>query len=260
MIFLTACTNNIYKIKNKAEKSIHNIEINESNAKAISIGNTEIVNIAKGDSNKIDTSTRIENKANFDISEIWLQYEEFDEDKNILDESESFLDITLNPKESAYIGFGHKEYTDSVKVIGYRYEAEGKEVTVNTKDDDIQVKEKSSKLESSKDYEVLATSETYKVSESEDGITYGVKVKNSSNKSLGNIILKIGELNEDGEYIMISHISSYSVLKPSEEAEIEIITSHAAKKIEILGYNYDDVKEKANVDIDLKSHKANINK
>lgn len=258
IILLTACTNNIDK--NESEGSIHNIEITENNAKALSIGNSEIVNIAKGDNNKIDTSTKVENKSNFDISDIWLEYEEFDKDKNVIDQSESFLDITLNPRESAYIGFGHKEYTDSVKVIGYRYEAEGKEVIVNTKNNDIQIKEKRNKTEDSKEYEILLTSDIYKVNESEDGITYGVKVKNSSNKSLGNIILKIGELNEDGEYIMISHISAHSVLKPLEEVELEIITAPASNKIEILGYNYDDVKEKAIIDIDLKSHKATINK
>lgn len=259
IILLTACTNDKFT-KVKEEKSVHSIEITENNAKAISIGNSEIVNISKSDKNKIDTSTRIENKANFDISKIWLEYEEFDKSKNIIDKSESLLDMTLNPGESAYIVFGHKEYTDSLKVVGYRYEAEGKEVLVNTKNDEIEIKEKSLKLESSKDYEILVTSDIYKLSESEDGITYGVKVKNSSNKSLGNIILKIGELNEDGEYIMISHISEYSVLKPSQEVEIETVTSQAAKKIEILGYNYDDVKEKASIDIDLKSHKASINK
>lgn len=259
IILLTACTNDKFT-KVKEEKSVHSIEITENNAKAISIGNSEIVNIAKSDKNKIDTSTRIENKANFDISKIWLEYEEFDKSKNIIDKSESLLDMTLNPGESAYIVFGHKEYTDSLKVVGYRYEAEGKEVLVNTKNDEIEIKEKPLKLESSKDYEILVTSDIYKLSESEDGITYGVKVKNSSNKSLGNIILKIGELNEDGEYIMISHISEYSVLKPSQEVEIETVTSQAAKKIEILGYSYDDVKEKASIDIDLKSHKASINK
>lgn len=259
IILLTGCTNDKLT-KVKEEKSVHSIEITENNAKAISIGNSEIVNISKSDKNKIDTSTRIENKANFDISKIWLEYEEFDKSKNIIDKSESLLDMTLNPGESAYIVFGHKEYTDSLKVVGYRYEAEGKEVLVNTKNDEIEIKEKPLKLESSKDYEILVTSDIYKLSESEDGITYGVKVKNSSNKSLGNIILKIGELNEDGEYIMISHISEYSVLKPSQEVEIETVTSQAAKKIEILGYNYDDVKEKASIDIELKSHKASINK
>ncbi|MBO3442933.1 hypothetical protein [Clostridium sp. CCUG 7971] len=259
IVLLTACTNyNFTKVKE--EKSVHSIEITENNAKAISVGNSEIVNIVKSDKNKIDTSTRIENKANFDISKIWIEYEEFDKNKNIIDKSESLLDMTLNPGESAYIVFGHKEYTDSLKVVGYRYEAEGKEVLVNTKNDDIEIKEKTLKLESSKDYEILVTSDIYKLSESEDGITYGVKVKNSSNKSLGNIILKIGELNEDGEYIMVSHISEYSVLKPSQEVEIETVTSQAAKKIEILGYNYDDVKEKASIDIDLKTHKASINK
>lgn len=259
IVLLTACTNDNFT-KVKEEKSVHNIEITENNAKAISVGNSEIVNIVKSDKNKIDTSTRIENKANFDISKIWIEYEEFDKNKNIIDKSESLLDMTLNPGESAYIVFGHKEYTDSLKVVGYRYEAEGKEVLVNTKNDDTEIKEKTLKLESSKDYEILVTSDIYKLSESEDGITYGVKVKNSSNKSLGNIILKIGELNEDGEYIMVSHISEYSVLKPSQEVEIETVTSQAAKKIEILGYNYDDVKEKASIDIDLKTHKASINK
>ncbi|MEG1311614.1 MAG: hypothetical protein RSD47_06355 [Romboutsia sp.] len=259
IILLTACTNN--KIdKNKYEAPIHTIEITENNAKAISIGNSEIINISKGDNNSIDTSTRVENKSNFDISNIWLEYEEYDKNKNIIDKSESFLDITLSPKESAYIGLGHKEYTYSVKVIGYRYEAEGKEVVVNSKNNHIKIKEKISTLEDSKDYEILTISKIHIINESKDGVTYGVKVKNSSTKDLGNIILKIGELNENEEYIMVSHVSAYSVLKPGEEVEIEIITSQNAKKIEILGYNYDDIKEKANIDIDIKSHKVRLNK
>ena len=57
---------------------------------------------------------------------------------------------------------------------------------------------------------------------------------------------------------MVDNISSYNILKPSENVNIEIKALDDTEKIELLGYSYDDIKERANINIDLKLHKASI--
>ena len=58
---------------------------------------------------------------------------------------------------------------------------------------------------------------------------------------------------------MVDNISSYNILKPSEDLKIEIKALENTEKINLLGYSYDDIKDKANINIDLKLHKAKIN-
>ena len=233
------------------------IKIDEGNAKVLNIGKSEIINIDEGD--KVDTSTKVENNSTFNISNVELIYNEYDENKKIISsDSKALLDMTLMPGKVAYIECGHKTFVKSVEV--YAYEAEGKIVYVNLKENTINIRNNNIKLENSSQYEVLSTSELKKVNESNEGITYQVKVKNSSSKDLGNIILKTAEVNENGEYLTVNRVPSYKILKPSEETDIDILCSTKAKSVEIVGYTYDDIKEKANVDIDLKSHKVKIDK
>ena len=113
-------------------------------------------------------------------------------------------------------------------------------------------------LKDSKEYEVLTTSEIYKVKNSNEIDTYALDIKNTSKKQLGNITVKIGQLDKDGTYIMVDSISLYNILKPSEDIKMEIKALDNTKSIELLGYSYDDIKEKANINIDLKLHKASI--
>ena len=108
------------------------------------------------------------------------------------------------------------------------------------------------------DCEISETSEIYKIKNSNEIDTYELDIKNTSRKQLGNITVKIGQLDKDGKYIMIDNISSYNILKPSENIKMEIKALDNTKSIELLGYSYDDVKEKANINIDLKLHKASI--
>lgn len=235
------------------------IKIDEGNAKVLSIGKSEIINIDEGD--KVDTSTKVENNSTFNISNVELIYNEYDENKKIISsDSKALLDMTLMPGKVAYIECGHKTFVKGVEVYAYEYEAEGKIVYVNLKENTINIRNNNIKLENSSQYEVLSTSELKKVNESNEGITYQVKVKNSSSKDLGNIILKTAEVNENGEYLTVNRVPSYKILKPSEETDIDILCSTKAKSVEIVGYTYDDIKEKANVDIDLKSHKVKIDK
>lgn len=235
------------------------IKIDEGNAKVLNIGKSEIINIDEGD--KVDTSTKVENNSTFNISNVELIYNEYDENKKIISsDSKALLDMTLMPGKVAYIECGHKTFVKGVEVYAYEYEAEGKIVYVNLKENTINIRNNNIKLENSSQYEVLSTSELKKVNESNEGITYQVKVKNSSSKDLGNIILKTAEVNENGEYLTVNRVPSYKILKPSEETDIDILCSTKAKSVEIGGYTYDDIKEKANVDIDLKSHKVKIDK
>ena len=235
------------------------IKIDEGNAKVLNIGKSEIINIDEGD--KLDTSTKVENNSTFNISNVELIYNEYDENKKIISsDSKALLDMTLMPGKVAYIECGHKTFVKGVEVYAYEYEAEGKIVYVNLKENTINIRNNNIKLENSSQYEVLSTSELKKVNESNEGITYQVKVKNSSSKDLGNIILKTAEVNENGEYLTVNRVPSYKILKPSEETDIDILCSTKAKSVEIVGYTYDDIKEKANVDIDLKSHKVKIDK
>lgn len=235
------------------------IKIDEGNAKVLNIGKSEIINIDEGD--KVDTSTKVENNSTFNISNVELIYNEYDENKKIISsDSKALLDMTLMPGKVAYIECGHKTFVKGVEVYAYEYEAEGKIVYVNLKENTINIRNNNIKLENSSQYEVLSTSELKKVNESNEGITYQVKVKNSSSKDLGNIILKTVEVNENGEYLTVNRVPSYKILKPSEETDIDILCSTKAKSVEIVGYTYDDIKEKANVDIDLKSHKVKIDK
>ncbi|HFL3666284.1 TPA: hypothetical protein ACG3R2_002181 [Clostridioides difficile] len=260
IFMLTACE------KDKQPDSVdiqtedkNEIKIDEGNAKVLNIGKSEIINIDEGD--KVDTSTKVENNSTFNISNVELIYNEYDENKKIISsDSKALLDMTLMPGKVAYIECGHKTFVKGVEVYAYEYEAEGKIVYVNLKENTINIRNNNIKLENSSQYEVLSTSELKKVNESNEGITYQVKVKNSSSKDLGNIILKTAEVNENGEYLTVNRVPSYKILKPSEETDIDILCSTKAKSVEIVGYTYDDIKEKANVDIDLKSHKVKIDK
>ncbi|MGL6106808.1 hypothetical protein [Romboutsia sp.] len=256
---LAACTNKD-DVKSRGSSLGSSADINEDSAKAISIENEEIVNISTSNENKIDIATRIENTSNFDISNILINYEEYDKNKNVISKSQSFLDITLNPNESAHIGFSHVKYADSIKIISYTYILANKSVFVDLKNDSVSITKNSAKIEDSKSYEILAMEEPYKKDDSSNLNNYKIKIKNTSSKNIGNITLKIGELNENGEYITATDISEYDILKPKEDMEIEIPVSQHAKKIELIGYSYDDVKENSNVKVDIKTHKVEINK
>lgn len=263
-IIISACSkqnNDNVKIEESSENT-NKVTVNKDNANALNILGSKNIIIENENDNvlKVDTHAKVENSSTFDISNIWLKYEELDKSKNIISESETFIDITLNPGEIAYVGIDHKEYTKSINIVGYKYNTTDKEVILDLKNNNVKIINSDSILENSKKYEILAISNLNKISESEKGNKYKVKIKNSSNNNLGNITLRVAQLNDKGEYIMVEHISSYSVLNPNEETDIDIVTSNEAKEAKIIGYIYDDVKEKANVDIDLKSHRAKINK
>ena len=220
----------------------YTIDINNENAKVLSIKDVE--NNSDDSDNELKLSKVIKNISDISIYNILITYEEINNKDNIVEKSQVFLDLTLNPNESSEISFFNDDEVKGINIVSYEYHTLDKEVMVNLKDDT--------------EYEVLTTSEIYKVKNSNEIDTYALDIKNTSKKQLGNITVKIGQLDKDGTYIMVDSISLYNILKPSEDIKMEIKALDNTKSIELLGYSYDDIKEKANINIDLKLHKASI--
>ena len=239
------------------ESLYYTTNINHENAKVLlieDIKNNNDDNLA----NEINLSKVIKNVSNFSIYNILITYEEINNNNNISAKSQVFLDLTLNPNESSEISFFNDDKVKKINIVSYEYYTLDKEVKVNLKDNTVDINKSNFTLKDSKEYEVLTTSEIYKVKNSNEIDTYELDIKNTSRKQLGNITVKIGQLDKDGKYIMIDSISSYNILKPSENIKMEIKALDNTKSIELLGYSYDDIKEKANINIDLKLHKASI--
>lgn len=256
IIVLTACTND--NINSKSSRGMI-VSVDDSSAKAISIENEEIVNISKNTENNIDIGTKIENTSNFDISKILINYEEYDKNKNIISKSQSFLDITLNPLECANIWFSHVKHCESLKITSYSYTTKDKYINVDLKNGDVSMKKNPIDTEESKDYEVLTIKELEKNDVSSNISSYKIKFKNTSQKDIGNINLKVAEINKEGEYIVTNDIPLYDVLKLKEDMEVDVPVSQYADNIELIGYSYDDIKENYNVKVDLKAHRVEIN-
>ncbi len=234
-----------------------NIKIDNNNAEAIDIEKVKFDNVDKDLAQKKLTKTKIENKSIFNTSNIKLVYSEYDKNGNLISsDSNAFLGITLLPGDTAYVELEHKEFANIIEITSYSYTAEGRRVNVNLKNGKIDIKKASVITENSKSYETLVLSEFKKLNDAEDGNTYRLKVKNSSSKDLGNLILKVAELNENGDYINLEHIAYNSVLKASEETEIDVISSIDARKLKVVGYIYNDTDQNINVDIDFDSFKA----
>ena len=239
------------------ESLYYTTNINHENAKVLlieDIKNNNDDNLT----NEINLYKVIKNVSNFSIYNILITYEEINNNNDISAKSQVFLDLTLNPNESSKISFFNDDKVKKINIVSYEYYTLDKEVKVNLKDNTVDINKSNLNLKDSKEYEVLTTSEIYKVKNSNEIDTYELDIKNTSRKQLGNITVKIGQLDKDGKYIMIDNISSYNILKPSENIKMEIKALDNTKSIELLGYSYDDVKEKANINIDLKLHKASI--
>ena len=239
------------------ESLYYTTNINHENAKVLlieDIKNNNDDNLT----NEINLYKVIKNVSNFSIYNILITYEEINNNNNISAKSQVFLDLTLNPNESSEISFFNDDKVKKINIVSYEYYTLDKEVKVNLKDNTVDINKSNFTLKDSKEYEVLTTSDIYKFKNSNEIDTYELDIKNTSRKQLGNITVKIGQLDKDGKYIMIDNISSYNILKPSENIKMEIKALDNTKSIELLGYSYDDVKEKANINIDLKLHKASI--
>lgn len=212
---------------------------------------------------KLDTSTitinTIKNTSKQDISDIWLIYNELDSKGNIVGESKVFLDMTLKPEEVFKASFKLNEIDGNIDIIGYSYFLDNNNVMISLKEKNIKVIEIKDIIKESSEYDSILIKDIKKVCESNSGNNYNIKIENDSTKNLGNLILKIVEIDKNGNYFKINYESVNSVLEPSQIKEIPIKVSNRAKDIRIVGYTYNDSSLKANIDINLDSKKAKVN-
>lgn len=234
------------------------IEITKENAKALEIYKTEVINETKDSNQNIDTQTKVKNISNFNIRDIHLVYREYDKDNNALSTAESFMELTLKPNEVAKISASHKKHVKNGEVVKYSYIVGDKLVTIDLSADNIDVIKIDQKIVKSKTYDILAISEPEQVSEVKGGYNSKINIKNLSDHDIGSVSIIIGELNEEGEYIGINYLDSYEVIKTSQEIELTSVHSNNVKKLEILGYIYDDVVESRTISINLKLSQASI--
>ena len=85
-----------------------------------------------------------------------------------------------------------------------------------------------------------------------------VAKENISENDIGSLSIIIGELNEKNEYIGVTYLNSYEVIKTSQEIELNSVHSNSVKKIEVLGYIYDDVMKSSTIDVNYKLSQSTI--
>lgn len=260
-VFLSSCKQEgsiSQKVEIKQDED-ENVKIDDSNAKALNISKVEFNNVEENSVQNRMTRTKIENSSVFNLSDIKFVYSEFDKSGNLISaDSKTYFSITLSPGDTAFIDLEHKEFANKIEINSYAYTTEGKRVVVNLKDEKVKVIKSNVETENSKTYETLVISDFKKISDAEDGNTYSIKIKNSTSKDLGKLVLNVAELNSEGDYINIEHVAYNSVLKGSEEAELDIVGAKEAEKLEVVGYIYNDTEQNKNIYIDFKSHKALI--
>lgn len=245
----------VLSLNTEKESNYHSETVNESNGDTLQIENYEITNLTDRRSKDFSASTEIKNISDLKISQINLYYKELDKKENEVSESKIIIDMTLNPDENMDVQFIPKDYTNTIVVTGYSYIAEDCKVSVNLSDNTIKIEENEKYLQNSKNYEVLAIKklDTDKIQNN-----YTIGIRNISNKNLGNIVLKVGEVDENDKFIKIDHITFNSILKPNQVEKIVSSLSESNYDVKILGYTYDDMESKSNIDIDLTTHKVNI--
>lgn len=232
--------------------------INKSNAKTLEIYDSKITNLI-GRRNSDNTSViKIKNASNFNISNIILYYDELDKNNKVISDAKTNIDMTLSADEVVQVQFTPKGFTDTIEITGYNYIVEDCSVNVDLKNNEIEIYENDKYLENSKNYEVMSINKINNKKHDKEDLTFVMKIKNTSQKNLGNIVLKIAEIDKNKEVVKIDHIIYNSILKPNDEAEIATSLYNSNYDVKILGYTYDDMENKSNIDIDLITHKVNI--
>lgn len=232
--------------------------INKSNAKTLEIYDSKITNLI-GRRNSDNTAViKIKNASNFNISNIILYYDELDKNNKVISDAKTNIDMTLSADEVVQVQFTPKGFTDTIEITGYNYIVEDCSVNVDLKNDEIEIYENDKYLENSKNYEVMSINKINNKKHDKEDLTFVMKIKNTSQKNLGNIVLKIAEIDKNKEVVKIDHIIYNSILKPNDEAEIATSLYNSNYDVKILGYTYDDMENKSNIDIDLITHKVNI--
>ena len=232
--------------------------INKSNAKTLEIYDSKITNLI-GRRNSDNTAViKIKNASNFNISNIILYYDELDKNNKVISDAKTNIDMTLSADEVVQVQFTPKGFTDTIEITGYNYIVEDSSVNVDLKNNEIEIYENDKYLENSKNYEVMSINKINNKKHDKEDLTFVMKIKNTSQKNLGNIVLKIAEIDKNKEVVKIDHIIYNSILKPNDEAEIATSLYNSNYDVKILGYTYDDMENKSNIYIDLITHKVNI--
>ncbi len=257
LIVLMIGINIITSVKETKYREFETGTINSSNAKTLQIDNNKITNLSDRTGNDVTAMTKIKNISKLNLSQIVLFYDELDKNDNIISQSKTDIDITLSPNDVMQVQFTPKDYTDSIEITGYTYIAEDCSVVVNLKDNETKTYENNKYLENSKNYDVMSISKV-KTKPKKDDLKFTIEIKNVSNKNLGNIVLKVAEIDKNKEIVKIDHIIYNSILKPEQQDKIVSSLYDSNYDIKILGYTYDDMENKSNVDIDLITNKVNI--
>lgn len=258
LMVLVMGINIFMSFKDINDKEYESDIINKSNAKTLEIYDSKITNLI-GRRNSDNTSViKIKNASNFNISNIILYYDELDKNNKVISDAKTNIDMTLSADEVVQVQFTPKGFTDTIEITGYNYIVEDCSVNVDLKNNEIEIYENDKYLENSKNYEVMSINKINNKKHDKEDLTFVMKIKNTSQKNLGNIVLKIAEIDKNKEVVKIDHIIYNSILKPNDEAEIATSLYNSNYDVKILGYTYDDMENKSNIDIDLITHKVNI--
>ena len=250
---------NIYtSLINTHSKEYESDIISKSNAKTLEIYNHRITNLSERSGNDVTAIVKMKNTSNLNIGQIVVYYDELDRNNKVVSDSKMDMDITLSPKEVMQVQFTPKDYTDTIEITGYTYIVEDCYVQVSLKDNEVKILENKEYLENSKNNEVMSINKISKNRIAKNELIFVAEIKNISQKNLGNIVLKVAEINKNKEIVKIDHIIYNSILKPEEEGEIVTSLYNSNYDVKILGYTYDDMENKSNIDIDLITHKVNI--
>lgn len=258
LMVLVMGINIFMSFKDINDKEYESDIINKSNAKTLEIYDSKITNLI-GRRNSDNTAViKIKNASNFNISNIILYYDELDKNNKVISDAKTNIDMTLSADEVVQVQFTPKGFTDTIEITGYNYIVEDSSVNVDLKNNEIEIYENDKYLENSKNYEVMSINKINNKKYDKEDLTFVMKIKNTSQKNLGNIVLKIAEIDKNKEVVKIDHIIYNSILKPNDEAEIATSLYNSNYDVKILGYTYDDMENKSNIDIDLITHKVNI--
>ena len=193
--------------------------INKSNAKTLEIYDSKITNLI-GRRNSDNTAViKIKNASNFNISNIILYYDELDKNNKVISDAKTNIDMTLSADDVVQVQFTPKGFTDTIEITGYNYIVEDSSVNVDLKNNEIEIYENDKYLENSKNYEVMSINKINNKKHDKEDLTFVMKIKNTSQKNLGNIVLKIAEIDKNKEVVKIDHIIYNSILKPNEKKQ-----------------------------------------
>ena len=232
--------------------------ISERQADVLQFDSTKITNLSNRSAEGATSSTIIKNISSLNISELNIYYKELDKKEQEVFKSIISLDNTLKPEDTMEIVFTPKDFTNTIEIVSYSYISDDCLAYINIEDNTVSLSENDKYLANSRSYEVISVKNLGNIELLQNECSYMIEIENISEKNLGNIVLKVGEINSEGHYVGVNHITFNSILEPEQRAEIIGSLSEPGFESVILGYTYDDIGSKSNVDIDLVTHKANI--